>query len=200
MPKRSSPARAAASRPPQAVQPSEEAQVFDNPHLRGQRQVAGGEADLGHGLRPMPGQPVTEDLDLARVWPNRTEAHQQCCRLSGTVGTEHRDPFPDADREINTVDRSASPILLHQSFGAQREVALGIHSGHGETSSQVTKGDRQAVFGGESQQRRIGRSVRAGDWRKTGHNRISERTSDLYRTDSLTPTEGRKRCRSGGIQ
>jgi hypothetical protein len=107
--------RGSLGRSADALQPREHPQIFTDPHPLGQRQVARREAHLGERLRPVPGQPLTEDLDRPAVGRHRAQAHQQGRGLAGTVRAQEPDPLTLLDEQVDAVDGPAAPVVLDQA-------------------------------------------------------------------------------------
>jgi len=103
----------------QAVQLTEQTQELHHPQPLRQREVAGGEADLGGSLAALTGEAMPDDLDPARVGGHDPEQHEQGRRLSSAVGPEERDALPRLDGEVEAVDGADALVLLHQPVGAQ---------------------------------------------------------------------------------
>ena len=99
-----------------------------HPEALGEGQVAGGEADLGHGLAPLLRQGVARHAHPARVGEDGAQHHQQRRGLAGAVGPEEADPLARADDQIDPVDGADALEVLDELIGVQDRVHAS-HSG-----------------------------------------------------------------------
>ena len=102
-----------------AVEAGEHAERLLDPEPFGQGEVAGGEADLFHGLGAAARQSVTAQLDGALVGGDGAQQHEQRGGLARAVGPEEADALAGRDGDADAIDGVHIAEALHQVAGLQ---------------------------------------------------------------------------------
>ena len=108
-----------------AVETGEHAERLAHPEPLGQRQVAGGEADVLHRLGTAAWQGVAAQRDGALVRGDGAEQHEQGGGLARPVRPEEPDPLPGRDGDADVVHGLNVAEALHEGAGIER----GFHRG-----------------------------------------------------------------------
>ena len=119
----------------QAVEIGVHAQELPHAQALGERQVAGGEPDLGEGASATVGQAVANEVDGALVGRHDSEKHEEGRRLAGPIGAEQRHALSGSDVQADVGHRRLPPKEFGQSAGTEH----GVHV-------PTMTGDRSGAF------------------------------------------------------
>src|SRR5436190_420180 len=106
-----------------AVQLRIQREVFGHAQPLGEWEIPRREPDLLRGRAPVMRKVVPADRHVAGVGFHRAEDHEQCRGLARAVRPEQRDSLAGADNEIDAVDGTRAPIILHERACFQNGVA-----------------------------------------------------------------------------